>query len=140
MLSVLASGKVVKAPKTGTGQKGTPWCSLSIRCPVQTQKEGDEDNVLANLIGFGQAAERMGRMDVGDSLSVSGEGKLNHWTAQDGEKKTCLAIVVAEVITPYTLKKKRGGDPAEQVQNRGTAKAFYGKRPSQDDFNDEISF
>lgn len=139
MLSVLASGKVVKAPKTGTGQKGTPWCSLSIRCPVPTQKEGDDDNVLANLIGFGPAAERLGRLDVGDSISVSGDGKLNHWQGQDGEKKTCLAIVVSEVLTPYTMKKKRGEQP-EQLQNRGTEKAFYAKRPRQDDFNDEVSF
>lgn len=136
MLSVLASGKVVKAPKTGTGQKGTPWCSLSIRCQVQTQKEGDDDNVLANLIGFGSAAERLGRLGIGDSISVSGDGKLNHWQGQDGEKKTCLAIVVSEVLTPYTVKKKRG----EQVQSRNPEMEFYGNRNRQDAFNDEVSF
>ena len=137
MLNVLVSGKVVKSPKTGVSAKGTPWTSVSLRCPVQAQKAEDEDNILANVIAFGDTAEKLGRLGVGEGVSVSGEARFNHWEDRDGGQRTGLSVTASEVLTAYSVKKKRGD--SESPKPKQTP---YAKRDSHDDdgFDDVASF
>ena len=147
MLNVLVSGKVVKQPKTGTSAKGTAWTSVSIRCPIQAQKEDEAPDILANVIGFGDAAERLGRLGVGDSVAVNGDARLNHWTGQDGAQKTGLSVTVFEVLTAYSMKKKRGEPGQSQQNSSGVSKnstwGIAGKANesrSEEGFDDALGF
>lgn len=40
MLAALASGTLIRSPKSGTSASGTKWCNTTIRCSTGTDKEG----------------------------------------------------------------------------------------------------
>lgn len=67
----------------------------------------DDGDVLVNVIAFGQAGETLGALGAGDSLSVTGRAKLNHWTGNDGQKRHGLSLVADGVLTPYQVSLRR---------------------------------
>lgn len=147
MLNVLVSGKLVKPPKSGVSAKGTPWTSVSIRCPVHSQREEEEADVLANAIAFGESAEKLARLGAGDAVAVNGDARMNHWTDKDGVARTGLSVTVSEVISAYTARKKRG-EPQNQANQSGVVSknstwGMTGKSPQEaqeDGFDDAVSF
>ena len=53
MLSILASGQIIKPPKTGKSANGQPWTSGLIRCHVVAAKDSEPDSELVSVIAFG---------------------------------------------------------------------------------------
>jgi len=123
MLSALASGTLVRDPKTGVSANGTRWSNTTIRANVGQSKEGDAESAFITIVCFGDVADRLARLSKGDSISVQGNLKPTEYQ-KDGETRHGLEIVAQALLSPYDLRKKRGnGDSNHQ-----------GQRPPQRDY------
>lgn len=140
MITILASGKLVKPPRQGQSAKGTAWTSATIRAAVSGSREDEPDNTLVNIIAFGTQAEKLARMAQGDSVAFTGDARPTAWQKDDGIHAG-LSCTVSELLTPYVMKQRRGTDQARSDNSRNGANgwAVYGKANGQD-FNDDVSF
>ena len=144
MFSVLLSGKLTKDPKPGVGRNGQPYCTASIRVPVQGQKEDEPDFAFASVIAFGEDAEKLSRLLIGDAVSVAGSARLSQWE-RDGKQMTGLNVTVSGILSVYE-RRKRSGEPERQSEERGQALS-YGRlvnpgqnHPAEEGFADDLSF
>jgi single-stranded DNA-binding protein len=140
MLSILCSGKLLKDPKPGTSKNGNPYCTASLRVPVQANQEGETDAVFVSAIAFGEAAEKLSRLTSGDAVSLTGSAKLSHWT-KDGKEQTGLNITVVDLLTAYALKRRRGeaDRPKPEAKPAGTDSWQVYRQPV-GDFDDAPNF
>lgn len=144
MFSVLLSGKLTKDPKPGVGRNGQPYCTASIRVPVQGQKEDEPDFAFASVIAFGEDAEKLSRLLIGDAVSVAGSARLSQWE-RDGKQMTGLNVTVSGILSVYE-RRKRSGEFERQSEERGQALS-YGRlvnpgqnHPPKEGFDDDLSF
>lgn len=108
MLSVLASGTLVREAQQRTGGTGRPYATASMRVPC----EGDEA-AFVSLVAFSTSAiEALLVLQKGDSLAVTGRAKLTTWE-KDGEQRQSLSMVAEQVMTHYQLEKRRTRAQAE---------------------------
>ncbi|HEX7687710.1 MAG TPA: single-stranded DNA-binding protein [Burkholderiaceae bacterium] len=110
----LVTGKLLKAPTTRSGRSGDPFTLATMKAAT------DDGDLLVNLIGFGLAGEILAKLGVGDALSVTGRAKLNHWTANDGQERHGLNVVVDGVLTPYQVnvrKRRVQGGKEEEAES-----------------------
>ena len=144
MFSVLLSGKLTKDPKPGVGRNGQPYCTASVRVPVQGQKEDEPDFAFASVIAFGEDAEKLSRLLIGDAVSVAGSARLSQWE-RDGKQMTGLNVTVSGILSVYD-RRKRSVEPERQSDDRDPSLS-YGRlvnpgrnQPAEEDFNDDHSF
>jgi hypothetical protein len=71
-LIALATGTLIKPPTSRTAKTGQPFTVSLMRCA------GYDGDLLVSLIAFGQAGRELAALAAGDSLSVTGRGKLSH--------------------------------------------------------------
>ena len=145
MFNVLISGKLTKPPRPGTGKNGQPYCTASLRVPVQGQREDEPDFVFASVIAFGADAEKLGRLAQGDAVSVSGQARLSHWE-KEGREMTGLNVTVTALLSAYDIRKRRGetGERNEARSNVPPPAPSPRQQPAifdeSGDWSDEISF
>lgn len=131
MITVLASGRLVKAPKQGQSAKGTAWTSATVRAVVTGNREDEPDNALVNIIAFGSQAEKLARMAQGDSHAFTGSARPTAWQ-KDGEIHAGMACTINEILTPYALRQRRG-TPDDQGQSRPSQQRQQGRYDDLDD-------
>lgn len=110
MFDGMISGRLIRNPRMGNTRTGNPMASalLSVRC------EQMEDTALVSVLAFEQAAEKLGRLEKGDSVSVSGPCRFTEWES-NGEVRHGVAITAHSVMTAFQRRKK-GGYSASQRQ------------------------
>ena len=142
MFTALITGKLTKAPKSGTSGKGNAWTSASVRVPIQGHREDEHDSIFVSVIAFGSEADKLSRMESGDTISVTGNAKFSSWD-KDGVTQTGLNVTVSSLMTPYQLKAKRtyekiGGEkePDAAGEKHGSAPPAHNGVP----FDDDIPF
>ena len=112
MLSILASGTLVRDPQQRQGAKGT-YATASIRVPT-----ADADAVLVSLIAFNEGAViALMALHKGDALSVTGRAKLTSWE-QAGEQKNGLSVVADQILSLYQVEKRRRDSAASSSERR----------------------
>ena len=116
MFNVLITGKLTKMPKLALGKNGAPYCTAALRVPVQGNREDEPDHLFASAIAFGADAEKLGRLETGDIVSLSGNARLSHWE-KDGRTQTGVNVTVNGVLTAYQIRQKRG-EPVETPSDR----------------------
>lgn len=134
MLNALASGTLVRDPKSGTSASGTRWSNTTIRCNVGQSKEGDAETAFVAVVCFGDVAERLARLSKGDSISVQGNLKPTTYE-KDGQERHGLEIIAQALLSPYDLKKKRGHSDSQPRQERAPQREHSGY-----EFDDRLSF
>jgi single-strand DNA-binding protein len=150
MISALASGTLIRAPKSGTSASGTVWANTTIRCSTGQNREGEAESSFVNVLCFGDVAEKLVKLDKGDSISCQGPLKQGQYE-KDGETRHTLEIVAQAILSPYQIQKKRDDSQAntkhashsDREQNRAYDQFAKGvKQSSQvtEDFNDELTF
>ncbi len=144
MFSVLLSGKLTKDPKPGVGRNGQPYCTASIRVPVQGQKEDEPDFAFASVIAFGEEAEKLSRLLIGDAVSVAGSARLSQWE-RDGRQMTGLNVTASGILSAYD-RRKRSGESERQSDDQDHTLS-YGRlvnpsqnQPAEEDFSDDLRF
>lgn len=102
MLTVLASGTLVRDPQQRTSAAGKAFATALMRCPAE-----DAEPTLLSLIAFSEAAVRaLLALQQGDALAVAGRAKLTSWE-RDGEQRHGLSVVADQVLTAYHVEKRR---------------------------------
>lgn len=92
MLEALITGKLLRDPQTRTGQSGKPFTTALVRVPTER-----EESMLANVIAFGDAGERLGRLKAGDAVSMAGSAKLSEWE-KDGQTNHGLSVTATAIL------------------------------------------
>jgi single-strand DNA-binding protein len=107
MLEILTSGKLVRDPQTRTGKSGNPFTTALLRVPTGG-KEGEA--VIVNVIAFGEASDRLGRLGSGDAVSIAGSATLSEWADKTtGELKHGLSVTASAILSAYDVQRRRGG-------------------------------
>jgi single-stranded DNA-binding protein len=75
MIDSLITGKLIRDPALKTGASGKPYCNFLLSVPT-----GDAEPVIVSGIAFADVAERIGRLNKGDALSVAGSLKPSEWS------------------------------------------------------------
>lgn len=112
MLEVLLTGKLFRDPKPGRTKTDKPMCSALVRVAM------GEESIMASVLCFEDAAERLGRLKVGDAVSVAGTAKIGTWE-RDGEVRPSLDVVATAILTVHDAKKRRGDAPRNKAGNHG---------------------
>jgi single-stranded DNA-binding protein len=105
MIDALISGKLIKDTELKTGGTGTKYTQflLSVSC-------GEPQNIIVSGVAFGEVAERIAKLQKGDSLSVIGSLKPTEWTDKTtGETKQGMNITASNALSIYDIKKRKGG-------------------------------
>lgn len=146
MLNALASGQIIREPKSGTSASGTRWANTTIRCATGTDKEGAALTAFVNVVAFGDVADGLSRLTQGDSVSVQGPLRQTEYQAKDGTARNGLEIVANALLTAYQISKKRGDQgktSSQQRQDREQHQAydrFARGATRKPDFDDPIAF
>ena len=134
MLEALISGKLIKAPELKTGQSGKYYCQFLLSVAV-----GEEKPTVVSGMAFTETAEKIAKLQKGDSLSVVGALKPSEWVDKGtGVTKHGLSITVSSSLSAYDLKKRRpkSETQADQHTNNGANSSRYDSMP----FNDPLTF
>lgn len=113
MISALASGQVVRAPKHGTSASGTRWANTTIRCNTGQDKEGAAMSSFVSVVAFGDTADKLAKLAQGDAISVQGPMKQTEYT-KDGETRHGLEILANALLSPYMVKQRRGDSEGKE--------------------------
>lgn len=103
MIDALISGKLIKTPVLKTGQSGKFYSNFLLS--VST---GELKPVIISGMAFEDAAERLTKLQQGDSVAVTGSLKPAEWVDKaTGESRHGLSVTVANVLSVYDIKKRR---------------------------------
>ena len=136
MLSALASGTLVRDPKSGTAASGTKWANTTIRANVGQNREGEAEAAFITIVCFGDVADRLARLAKGDAISVQGPLKPTEYQ-KDGETRHGLEIIAQALLSPYDLRKKRGNVDAHHQEQRPPQRG-YGDQGQYPEFDDPV--
>ena len=107
-ITALITGKLIADPERRTSASGKPFTTARLAAAT----EGD-DSALCSLIAFGTVAEHLAALAKGDTLAIAGRTKPKAWTSKDGELKAGLDVVAEQVLTVYSVRKKRAAMAGE---------------------------
>jgi single-stranded DNA-binding protein len=111
MISIFASGSLINKPALRTSRNGNEFVACQMRCAA-----GNE-NFLVSLVAFDELISKaLAALNRGDSVSITGTGKPSTWTGRDGEPCLGLSMKVEQLMTQYSLTKKRGASQGDQSQ------------------------
>lgn len=149
MIQALASGTLVRAPKSGTSAIGTRWANATLRCSTGTDREGAALSSFVSVIAFGDTADKLAKLAQGDAISVQGPMKQTEYT-KDGETRHGLEILANALLSPYMVKQKRGDSEGKEKRatshnsGREASRAYdqfaRGAKEARADFDDPIRF
>lgn len=126
MLSILASGKLVRDPQTRTGRNGKSFVTGLLSVAVETRNDGEPGRTLVSAIAFGPAAEALGALAVGDDVSIAGAARLSIWI-KDGEERHGLAVTAHRVLSAYQRRKtQRASSTDENTEAQPAAPSIAG--------------
>ncbi|MGH8477129.1 MAG: single-stranded DNA-binding protein [Methylococcales bacterium] len=137
MIYALVSGMLIRDPVTRIGASGKSFTNFLLIVPI-----GEEQPAIISGIAFGDAAERVAKLKKGDALAVTGSLKPSSWPDKTtGEIKHGLSITAQACLSPYDVKKQRGGDQdntSGRTKNSGVGTTKSTQQQS--NFNDELPF
>ena len=127
MIDALIAGKLIRNPELKTGQSVKHYSQFLLS--VST---GDEQPVIVSGIAFAEVAERIARLQKGDSLAVVGSLKPSEWKDKaTGETKHGLNVTVNNALSVYDIKKRKAAPDNSAARTPGN-----GNKP----FDDPLDF
>jgi single-stranded DNA-binding protein len=124
MLDCLVAGRLIKKPELKTSGKGTPYCNLLVSCST-----GEAESTVITGVAFNDIAERLSKLDKGDSVSLVGSLRPTEYE-KNGEKKHGLSVTVNQLLSIYDIKRRR-----PKTESGQQSPAHQGQP-----FNDDILF
>lgn len=109
MIDALVSGKVSGAPTRRTSKSGNAFTVAKVRVPT------GEESVFCNVICFAEPAQAaLLALGDGEAVALAGTLKVGTWTAKDGTARPSLDLVASNVLSVYSITKKRKATQPEQ--------------------------
>ncbi len=100
-ITALVSGKLIADPESRTGGSGKPFTLAKVGTTT------DDGDALVSVIAFGSVAAQLAGLGKGDTVSLTGRGKVSTWTGKDGAMKAGLSLTADALLTAYHLRRKR---------------------------------
>lgn len=122
MIDCLISGRLHGQPTQRTSKNGNSFTTAKVRVPT------GEDSTFCNVIAFDDGAQAaLMALGSGEAVSLAGSLKVGIWQAKDGTHKPSLDMTASQVLTAYSVaKKRRAMQPADQGDRQ------QDQRPSHD--------
>lgn len=103
MIEALISGKLVGVPERRTSKGGRAYVQARMRVPA-----GADDTHFVRITAFSDSTcAALLALGDGDALAVAGTLKVSVWTPQGGEARPNLDVVAGQVLTAYSVKRRR---------------------------------
>jgi len=139
MLSILASGALVRDPHRRQTAAGKEYATCLLRCAIE-----DGDPVLVSIIAFdADVVAALLALQKGDSCAIAGRAKLTEWTGKDGGEKRGLNVTADRVLTAYQAgKQRKASREAEDPEPRAPEPAApkQGNHGGFADMKDDVPF
>ena len=74
MIDALVAGKLIQTPTSRTGASGKPFTNFLLSVSV-----GEDATIVVSGIAFGEAAEKIARLQKSDPLAVIGSLRPSSW-------------------------------------------------------------
>lgn len=107
MLDAILSGRLANTPSKRQTKAGAPFAAARVRVPMH-----DGTTAMVSVSAFDP--EPMAALLVlaeGDAVSIAGPLTLTTWTGQDGQARPSAAMLAHNVLTTYSVNKKRKAQP-----------------------------
>lgn len=115
MNTVTLIGNVGRAPEVRKTKSGTAVATLSVATTYLDQSKQEQTD-WHNVVVWGEAAEEMSAINVGDRVIVVGQSRTRTWTDQSGQKRYTHEVVVAGFFNAIGLALRKP-KPAQQRQS-----------------------
>ena len=103
MIEALILAKLHNKLEQRTGKTGRPFVTAKARAAV-----ADGEAVFVSVVAFSESAgAALLALDAGDAVALAGTLKPGAWIDRDGNARSTLDLVAAQVLTVYALAKKR---------------------------------
>lgn len=103
MIDGLISGKLHGTAQERTSKSGKPFTTAKLKAATN---EGEL--VFVNVLTFNADAQAaLLALGDGDAVAVSGAIKPTAWQDKDGNTRTGLDMIAAQVLTSYSIDKRR---------------------------------
>lgn len=143
MIDALISGKLHGQPQQRTSKAGNSFTTCRIR--VSGAGTGESDSLLVNCIAFSETAQAaLLALDSGEGVALAGTLKVGTWTTNDGTTKPSLDLTASQVLTTYSITKKRKASQHDQRPTDAWKAAApaprqqHGRAPA-DDLDNDLS-
>jgi single-stranded DNA-binding protein len=103
MLDALISGTLHGVAQAGVATSGRPYVKATMRVPV-----GDGPALFVRVTAFSDTAGQiLLTLADGDPVALTGSLKPGAWVDRDGTARPNLDMVAAQVLTLYSMRKRR---------------------------------
>ncbi|MFT3818293.1 MAG: single-stranded DNA-binding protein [Rubrivivax sp.] len=100
-ITALITGRLIADPERRTGVSGKHFTTARLSAGT------DDESVLCSVIAFGSAGEQLVALGKGDTAAIVGRTKPKAWTDREGAPKAGLDVVADQVLTAYSVRRKR---------------------------------
>ena len=136
-IDALTQGRLMAAPQQRTSKAGNPFTTCRIR--VAGAGTGESDSLLVNVIAFAEPAQAaLLALDVGEAVALAGSLKVGVWTTNDGTTKPSLDLIASQVLTAYSIAKKRRSAQGDRQHDPRPTDAWRAAAPA-DDLDNDLS-
>ena len=96
MIKTRATGQLTKKPKLLTTRNSKLMAMSSIRCKATSFNDKTPLFITYSLIAFEAKAEKLGRYETGDVITVEGVLSLNEWS-QEGKQYSNHQVLIENI-------------------------------------------
>lgn len=101
-MAILAVGTLTSDPQERTSSGGKTYVTATVRTPT------DDDPVMVSAITFGDVPKAtLIALKKGDTVAISGRGKLTTWAGRNGEQRHGISVVADGVLSHPVISDRR---------------------------------
>lgn len=110
MIDAIVAGKLFGSPETKTAKTGRAFTTAKVRAAT-----AEGESIFVNVVAFSDTAQAaLQALGDGDAVSLAGTITPKAWTDRNGNTRPALDMVAAQVMTAYTVSRKRRAMQPEQ--------------------------
>ena len=96
MIKIQTTGQLTKKPKLITTRNNKQMCMSALKCNATSFNAPSPLFINYSLIAFKENAEKLGRYETGDTITVEGVLSLNEW-CQEGKLYSNHQVLIESI-------------------------------------------
>ena len=96
MIKIQTTGQLTKKPKLITTRNNKQMCMSALKCNATSFNAPSPLFITYSLIAFEAKAEKLGRYETGDVITVEGVLSLNEW-CQEGKQYSNHQVLIENI-------------------------------------------
>jgi single-stranded DNA-binding protein len=103
MIDAIVAGKLFGSPEAKTAKTGRAFTTAKVRAAT-----AESESIFVSVIAFSDTAQAaLQALGDGDAVSLAGTITPKAWTDRQGQTRAGLDMVAAQVMTAYSVSRKR---------------------------------